>query len=124
MPHSHREDPPDMVFLTGVAPSELCRRLAIRVRKARTELHLSQEDFASACGISLSTYKRFESSGQTTLENFVRILTATGRVPALSALFPPPPPNLPTLERARQQAQARALLLALRGRQPQHNAKG
>ncbi len=113
IPAASGDVPLEQLFLQGVAPEELCRRLASRVRKMRTEHQLSQALFASACGISLRTYKRFEASGQVTLENFLRVVSAMGRTSALALLFPPPSPQLSTLEAARRRIEVRQLIVTL-----------
>ena len=114
MPSSVPSASSENVFLQGLAPKELCRRLAGCARKARTEHQMSQAEFARACHISLRTYKRFESTGQASLENFVRVVTVLQRVTALGLLFPPPPSSgLSPLERQLERIRVRTTIQAL-----------
>lgn len=85
--------------------SEVCSFLASKVRNIRRQSKDSQEAFAPKAGISLRTYKRFESHGKANLETFVQVLRAVGRTGYLFMLFPATPPTKinPSLdERLRQ----------------------
>ncbi|MFX1679888.1 helix-turn-helix transcriptional regulator [Mitsuaria sp. CC2] len=67
---------------------DVCRLLAIRVRRHRLEAGLSQEAFARKAEVPLRTFKRFELEGKATLETFVQILRGLGRTQYLQLLFP------------------------------------
>lgn len=95
-------------------PKELARRLAASVRRTRTAYQLSQAEFARACNISVRTYKRFETTGQASLENFLRVVTVMERVQSLSLLVAPAPTDgLSPLERQRKRLQLRTTIRAL-----------
>ncbi len=51
---------------------------------------MRQVDLAEAAGVTLSTLKRFERSGEVGFETIVRIALALGAEREFAALFPPP----------------------------------
>ena len=53
--------------------------------------NLTQEALAHAAGISLSTLRRFEKTGDIALASFVEIAFALRRMDGFDALFPEPP---------------------------------
>lgn len=55
---------------------EICRALGQRCRRLRLQANLSQVDLAERAGVSLSSIRRLETSGQSTLELLVRITQA------------------------------------------------
>ncbi|WP_186830515.1 helix-turn-helix transcriptional regulator [Mitsuaria sp. TWR114] len=67
---------------------EVCKLLALRVRRHRVGAGLSQQAFALKAQIPLRTYKRFELDGKATLETFVQVLRVLGRTQFLPLLFP------------------------------------
>ena len=85
--------------LKACSCEEVCHYLAMKVRKHRREVKLSQAAFAERAGIPLRTYKRFEAHGRANLETFVEVLRAMERTHYLFMLFPTPPRTAkPTLE--------------------------
>ena len=94
---------------------KVCEHLAAKVRKARLAGKESQAEFAGRAGISVRTYKRFELTGKATLENFIQILRALGRIRYLVLLFPAAlPPPAPTVSDRVRAIAARAQLLTMR----------
>lgn len=71
------------------SPTELCRDVARRARELRLSLGLRQEDLAAKAGVTLSTLKRFERSGEVGFEVVVRISVALSDEAALGQLFLP-----------------------------------
>ena len=89
----------EFALLRELNETGLCEYLATRIRRERRKAGLSQAEFAASAGISLRTYKRFETHGQGTLETFLRALKTLGRARNLYLLFPQPlPTRKPTLE--------------------------
>ena len=68
-----------------------CEMLAQRVRQARVSASLTQADLAARAGISLPAYKRFETTGKTSLTSFVKILFVLNRQNDLRGLLAPVP---------------------------------
>jgi transcriptional regulator with XRE-family HTH domain len=80
--------------------------LAAKLRRARNELGESQAVFAKRAGVPLRTYKRFELTGQGSIETLIRALRAIERADRLRLLFPSPlPTRKPTLEERLSRAQ-------------------
>lgn len=80
---------------------ELCKRL----RNSRLQQDLSQAQLALHAGISLSTLKRMESSGEASLETFVRAIQSLGLSGELEGLFRIRPQSIAQMERAAQKSQ-------------------
>ncbi len=79
------------------SPEEVCRYLAIEIRRLRQSGGHSQREFTQLAGIPLRTYKRFETHGNASLETFVMALQAVDRSRYFMLLFPPrePPRRTP-----------------------------
>ncbi|TVR62991.1 MAG: XRE family transcriptional regulator [Gemmatimonadales bacterium] len=80
-------------------PREIASLLARRVKALRLERGWTQQEIADRSGISLATYRRFERSGQVSLERLLKlavILDAQGGFEDLFAL--PPARSLSDLE--------------------------
>lgn len=82
----------ELGFLKNCSQVEACRYLGTRIRRVRSHLRESQEDFAERAQVSLRTYKRFETHGKASLETFIKVLRAVGRTQYLFMLFPAPAP--------------------------------
>ncbi|MBQ8558354.1 MAG: helix-turn-helix transcriptional regulator [Alphaproteobacteria bacterium] len=54
-------------------PNEVMYELALRVKTKRLSQNLSQSGIASRSGVSLGSLKRFESTGQISLESLLKI---------------------------------------------------
>ena len=62
-----------------------------RCRATRLRQNITQQEAAERSGIPLSTYRRFEQTGQLSLERFVAVLHALNQVEALEQFLAPPP---------------------------------
>ena len=71
--------------------AELLQELVERCRSSRLRQNMTQRETADRAGITLSTYRRFEQTGQLSLERFVAVLHALNQVEALEQLLIPPP---------------------------------
>ena len=76
-------------FTELYTPTELTRQVGERAKALRLSMGLRQEDLARMAGVSITTVKRFEATGQATLEVVVRLLVALRAEPALAELFAP-----------------------------------
>lgn len=61
--------------------------LAGRARRRRLEADLSQAGLAKRAGITMSSLKRFERSGEVSLDRLVRIAMALGATRGFDQLF-------------------------------------
>lgn len=66
------------------------RDLGTRLARVRLSRNVAQADLAREAGISVSTLKRLEAGGNTSLEAFIRVLLALRLADHLSALLPDP----------------------------------
>lgn len=71
-------------------PEEIQRQLADRLRSERLRLGWRQATLAERSGVSLPTLRRFERSAQGSLETFLRLCHALGRLDELAGLLSPP----------------------------------
>jgi transcriptional regulator with XRE-family HTH domain len=68
-------------------PSDVLRELAERFRAARKRANLTQTTLAERSGISLGSIKRFEATGQVSLESLLKLSLVVGRLPDFDGLF-------------------------------------
>ena len=57
----------------NIPTSEIMKVVTRNVRVMRLERNISQKDFASRVGITLPTYRRFESTGEISLGRLIEI---------------------------------------------------
>jgi transcriptional regulator with XRE-family HTH domain len=81
------------VNATLSSPPELCRLVGKRAGELRLARGMRQADLAEAAGVTLSTLKRFERSGEVGFETIVRVALALGAEREFAALFPSPEPR-------------------------------
>ena len=60
-------------FGISKTPSDVLEELASKFRVQRKELGLSQSELADRSGVSLGSLKRFENSGQISLESLLKL---------------------------------------------------
>lgn len=72
----------------GLAPTdEILLTLGQRLRAQRLAQGVSQQELAQMAGLSLGALRKLESSGQCSLETFVRTVQALGLIDELETLF-------------------------------------
>jgi len=87
---------------------EVRSELGQRLRSQRLLKGVSQEDLAIRSGVSASTIKLIEAKGQSTLENFVRVLMALGLAAEMQSLFEYKPMSIAMMERMEKAQRERA----------------
>ncbi|MBS0465744.1 MAG: helix-turn-helix transcriptional regulator [Proteobacteria bacterium] len=92
-------------MLDFLPPEAICRTLGERVRLLRLARNLSQQELAGMSGVSLSTVRRLEASGQGGLQTLVQVAQALGAVDGLQGLFALPERSIAELEAAVQTVQ-------------------
>ena len=65
--------------------------LAERFKELRLEVGFKRSTLASQAGVSESSLKRFETTGQVSLQNLLRLTHALGRLEDFAGLLIPPP---------------------------------
>ena len=68
-------------------PLEIARAVAQRAKQRRTALRLTQSELAQKAGLSISTLRRFEQTGQISLEGLLQIAFAMDCMEDFKALF-------------------------------------
>jgi len=66
-------------------------QLAQRARARRLEQNLTQQGLAERSGVALGTLKRFETTGEISLDSLVRLAVALGAEEGFQQLFLPRP---------------------------------
>lgn len=70
-------------------PFDTQRELAARAKARRLELNISQAELAERSGVSLSSLRRFEYTGEISLRSFLEIAFVLGELKEFSRLFQP-----------------------------------
>lgn len=70
-------------------PPEICAELARRHKALRKSMKLSQSELAERSGVSLGSLKRFENSGQISLESLLKLANLMDRLKDFEKLFLP-----------------------------------
>ena len=71
-------------------PREIQTLLVDRLRTLRLREGLKQTTLAARAGVPIATFRRFEKTGRGTLQTFLRVAHALGRLDELSSLFETP----------------------------------
>ena len=78
----------DNIWSFGIpTPQSTARAMADRVRQRRLELNLTQEGLAARSGVPFATYRRFERTGQASLDAVLRVANALGDLHDFDGLF-------------------------------------
>ena len=72
---------------TIATPGDLCRMVAFQAREARIASGMTQQSLAGRAGISLSTLKKFETTGNISMDGLARIALALRMDEGLEGLF-------------------------------------
>ncbi len=76
-----------MINLYQKTWAEINIELAKRMVQLRKRKKISQKEFASRSGVSLGSLKRFEQTGEISLQSFTKLAIALGAEGELEALF-------------------------------------
>ncbi len=74
-----------------LTPQETATLLAGRFKELRLEAGFKRSTLAGKAGVSESSLKRFETTGQVSLQNLLRLTHALGRLEDFAGLLSPPP---------------------------------
>ena len=80
-----------MISINMITPSEMQKAIANRARDLRLELNLSQQTLSEKSGVSYGSLKKFEQTGQISLESLLKLAIVLGAMDNFKALFPPAP---------------------------------
>ena len=73
-----------------LTPPETEQLLAERFKTLRLQAGYKRTTLAARAGVSPASLKRFETTGQVSLKNLLRLAHALGRLPEFADLFTPP----------------------------------
>jgi transcriptional regulator with XRE-family HTH domain len=76
-----------------LTPPETEQLLAERFKTLRLQAGYKRTTLASRAGVSPASLKRFETTGQVSLKNFLRLAHALNRLPEFAELLTPPKAN-------------------------------
>jgi len=62
-----------MLSFLPKTPNEIMEELKIKLKTKRKELKITQKELANRSGVSLGSIKRFETSGQISLESLLKL---------------------------------------------------
>jgi HTH-type transcriptional regulator/antitoxin HipB len=72
-------------------PDETARELAHRVKSLRLVQGFKRETLAQRAGVTVSSLKRFETTGKGSLELLLKVVFSLGRLDEFADLLQPPP---------------------------------
>ena len=88
--------------------AEVLHEIGVRLEEYRLQQNRSTAALAADAGLSRATVQHLEDGQSVTLESFVRILRALGRVESIEAMLPPPAVSPIDLARRRGHVRLRA----------------
>jgi HTH-type transcriptional regulator/antitoxin HipB len=71
-------------------PEETAQQLAEKVRALRLARNWKQATLAERSGVTLASLRRFERTGQTSLQNLLKLVFAIGRLDDFEQVLQPP----------------------------------
>lgn len=71
-------------------PASVIAQIGLRAKARRRALGIKQEQLASRSGVSLGSLRRFEQTGQVSLESLVRVARALNCEDEITLLFAKP----------------------------------
>lgn len=82
-----------MISVDMATPQEMQKKIAEKARVKRLSFDLSQQTLAEKSGVSYGVLKKFERTGQISLESLLKLALALGSMGDFDALFPPDKPE-------------------------------
>ena len=73
-----------------LVPSEVEKLLADRLKSLRLQARYKRTTLARQAGVTVASLKRFETTGQVSLKNLLRLAHALGRLPEFTELLDAP----------------------------------
>lgn len=83
-----------IVSILMLTPQEMQLKIAQALRAKRLTLNLSQQTLAAKAGVSYSVLKKFERTGQISLESLLKLALALGAMQEFNNLFMPQKPEV------------------------------
>lgn len=70
-------------------PSEILKEVALNLKRIRKEAKFSQTGLAERADVSLGSLKRFESTGQISLESLLKLMFVLNRLSEFETILQP-----------------------------------
>jgi transcriptional regulator with XRE-family HTH domain len=80
-----------MISINMMTPQEMQKAIAQQARTLRLELNLSQQTLSEKSGVSYGSLKKFEQTGQISLESLLKLALVLGSIDDFKSLFKPTP---------------------------------
>ena len=77
-----------MISTLMMSPLEMREHIASQARKKRLFLNISQKSLAQSSGVSLGSLKKFESTGQISLDSLLKLSIILQAIDGFHELFP------------------------------------
>lgn len=77
----------DIIQINSNTDIEICKSVADRVKSRRLEINLTQIGLAARAGVNIETYRKFERTGEISLQNLVKLAFALDVTKDFNALF-------------------------------------
>ena len=71
-------------------PSDVAKRLAYKIRKIRKQKKITQRELSGRSNVSYATLRKFEKTGQISLESLIKLTMELGVVNEINELFANP----------------------------------
>ena len=71
-------------------PSDVAKRLALKVKNIRKRKKISQKQLAARSNVAYATLRKFEQTGSISLESFIKLSMELGVVDEINNLFSSP----------------------------------
>lgn len=71
-------------------PSDVTKSLAAKIKNIRKRKKITQKQLAARSNVSYASLRKFEQTGQISLESFVKLTMELGLVSEINALFEQP----------------------------------
>ena|ERR1035437_41261 len=77
----------DILQINNITALDVCKSIASRVKSRRLELNLTQNGLAARAGVNIETYRKFERTGEISLQNLVKLAIALDMTTDFNTLF-------------------------------------
>ena len=81
---------PSSVSTISTTPSDVALRLANKIKSVRKRKKITQKQLAGRSNVSYATLRKFEKTGQISLESFIKLTMELGLIQEINNLFSEP----------------------------------
>jgi len=85
-------------MIAFMTPSRAKKALAVNMKEHRLALNLTQVGLSERAGVQLGTLRKFEQSGDISVENLVKLMMIIGGLKKTVAASAPDPVNFASIE--------------------------